>query len=468
MSMRFDEQFLKGALSQVSLISKYFPKDIQFGIDSRIIKPGEIFVAIEGENFDGHKAIEDALKRGASGVFLKESKKHILKNIDKKLLENKLIVAVDNTVDALVKMATLWRTQFDYPVVAITGSVGKTSTKEMISNILKKNKTEHIASFGNQNTQIGVSLNVLKMRKNHKAAIFELGISKRGDMECLVTILKPTTSVITCVGHAHMEGLGSLADIASEKRKVFTHFTHESIGVVNGDQPVLADVGYNHPVIKFGSKTTNQVQARKITVSDGKINFVMKIYNKKYTVILDSAHAGAVYNALAASVVGHLLQVPDTDIIAGIQVPVAFEGRFEKKEITKNRGILISDCYNASPESMKEALLAMEKIDSKSKKIAVLGDMLELGVNSPFWHRQLGRILRKTPSLKHVLLVGDMVSWTKKTLPIGVEAQHVKDWKEAIKELESMLGQESDKELLVLVKGSNSMNLFNVVKHFTH
>ena len=461
--MRFDEHFLEDVLSPVSIINKHFPKEISFSIDSRTLKKGEIFLALEGKNFDGHDAIAEALKKGAAGIFLKESKKAVLDAVDSKKLKDKLIVTVQDTVDALVKLATAWRAKFEYPVVAITGSVGKTTTKEMVSNILRVNNTEHIASFKNQNTKIGLSLNILKMRAEHKAGVFELGISKRGDMSDLVDILRPTISLITCVGHSHMEGLGSLSDIAAEKRKVFKYFTNESIGVVNGDQPILSDVGYDHPVIKFGSKTTNQIQARKINVGNGKINFVIKIYHKKYNVAIDGTHTGMVYNAIAAAAVGYLLNVSNADIVKGIQIPVTISSRFEKCTIANGRGFIINDCYNASPESMKAALLALEHIDTDAKKIAVLGDMLELGVNSPFWHRQLGRILRKTPSLRHVILVGDMVSWTKKTLPIGVSCEIVENWKLAEEKLNAFM----DKESLVLVKGSNGMKLDNLVEKFT-
>jgi len=465
MSIRFDEHFLKGALSQVTCIAKNFPKDVSFSIDSRTLKKGDIFIAVEGAQFDSHTVITEVLQGGACGVFLNESKKEILDTIDAQLLKNKLIVLVENTVDALIAMATAWRAQFDYPVVAITGSVGKTSTKEMVSNILTSHNTKHIASFGNQNTRIGLSLNVLKMSEDLRAAVFEVGISRRGDMSRLIDILKPTIALITSVGHSHMEGLGSLADIAAEKREVFKYFTNESIGIINGDLPILSDVGYDHPVIKFGCKTTNQIQARKINVGNGVVDFVIKIYHNKYKVQLQSAHSGMVYNALAAASIGYLLGVSDEHIVKGIEVPVQMPSRFEKRSLSKGKGVLINDCYNASPESMKAALLAIEQVDTDAKKIAVLGDMLELGVNSPFWHRQLGRILRKTPSLRHVILVGQLVSWTKKTVPIGVKVEHVESWDIAVKKLNSMMDKKN--ESLVLVKGSNSMNLIKLVDHFT-
>ena len=128
----------------------------------------------------------------------------------------------------------------------------------------------------------------------------------------------------------------------------------------------------------------------------------------------------------------YLLNIPSETIVKGVQVPLAITGRFEPTKLKAAKGILINDCYNASPESMKAALLAFEKLESKGQKIAVLGDMLELGVNSPFWHRQLGRFLRKVPSLNHVVLVGDLVKWTKATVPVGITFEHVPTWKEAI------------------------------------
>ena len=256
-----------------------------------------------------------------------------------------------------------------------------------------------------------------------------------------------------------MEGLGSLADIATEKRDLFKFFTEESIGIINGDQAVLAHVGYVHPVIKFGTKTTNQIQARKVQVATDRMSFVLKIYKEKFNVEINNVHSGAIFNALAASAAAHMLGIPNSVIIKAIQTPPVVAGRFELKPIKENKGIIINDCYNANPESMKAALLAFQKIETKAHKIAVLGDMLELGLNSPFWHRQLGRFLRKVPSLRHVILVGDMMKWAKKTIPVGLTVVTVANWQEAITYLESALSQES----LVLVKGSRGMGLTNVV-----
>lgn len=460
--MRFDEHFLQMALPDAIILEKNFPENISFSVDSRTMQQGDIFVALEGAHVDGHDFIKQAFEKGAAGIFLSIKKKSLLDTIKLSLKQKKLIVLVSDTLQALIKMATVWRSQFSIPIFAITGSVGKTSTKEILANILRVNNSNFIASEGNQNTRIGLSINIMKMRSDHQVAIFELGINKRGEMAQLVSILRPTTAVITYIGHSHMEGLGSLTDIAQEKRDIFKYFGDDSIGIVNGDQAILANVGYTHPVIKFGSKTINQVQARKIHVGNNQITFILKLYKDKIPVTLNNTNIGRVFNCLAAATAAYVLGIPKESIVKGLQLAVHVSGRYETRALGHGKGTLINDCYNASPESMKAALLALEHMDSDAQKIAVLGDMLELGVNSPFWHRQLGRFLRKVPSLRKVVLVGDMVKWTRKTIPLGVHIEHVPSWQEAIKKLEEIIKQDS----LILVKGSRGMRLDNVVEHF--
>ncbi len=461
--MRFDEHFLHGALADAVLIDNHFPQDVLFAIDTRNLEAGDIFIALSGSTTDGHCFIEDALKKGAAGIMLALDKQTLLKSIDESLLKKKLIIAVPDTLQALIRLAMAWRDQYIIPVIGITGSVGKTSTKEMLINICKAAGVEYLASRGNENTKIGLSLNILRMRKKHQVAIFEMGISKRGEMAELARILRPTSAVITTIGHCHMEGLGSLADIVVEKRSIFKYFNEESIGIINGDIPMLADVGYVHPVIKFGSKTTNQIQARKITVKDGKLSCVIRLYKERYPVMLPYANEGMITNALAAAATAHLIGISAAHIIKGIQEPLFIPGRFEQRPLLNKKGIIIHDAYNANPESMKASLLAFETMRTKGRKVAILGDMLELGANSPFWHRQLGRFIRKVPSLNHIILVGSLVQWTHKTLPVGVTAEIVPDWQAAVDALNKQL----DQDMLVLVKGSRGMKLNNLVDTLT-
>lgn len=457
--MRFNQQFISSVVPEARFLGTPMQTFSGVSIDSRLITKGELFVAIKGNYVDGHDYINEAVKKGAAGFLMHHEKENLLQKIDAATRKNLFIILVPNPQEALIALATAWRAQFSIPVVGITGSIGKTSTKEMLANIVKLAGKNVIASQGNQNTAIGLAINILRMRADHEIALFEMGVSKRGEMARMAEIVKPTTAIITAIGHSHMEGLGSLSDIANEKRDIFKYFKESNIGVINGDTPILSTISYNHPIVKFGCKTTNQVQARKIQTNTTATTFVLKLYKERHKIILDTNHLGRVFNALASAAAAYLLEIPSEIIVKGIQVPLHISGRFESTKLKAAKGILINDCYNASPESMKAALLAFEKVESKGQKIAVLGDMLELGVNSPFWHRQLGRFLRKVPSLNHVILVGDMVKWTKATVPVGITFEHVPSWKEAIDVVKKRL----DREAAILVKGSNGMNLSHLV-----
>lgn len=461
--MQLDKNFIKRVIPEANFLYAEFPQSPEFSIDTRTLKKGDIFVALPGTKTDGHEFIKAAIECGAAGCVIAQDKIASLeKTCDKKSLEKIAIVAVPNPYNALIALATAWRALLSCKVIDITGSVGKTSTKQITAQLLQLAGVPHLVSSGNQNTALGICLNLLKVREAHKVVLLETGINKRGEMARLAEISKPTAAVITAIGHSHMEGLGSIIDIAAEKRDIFKLFKEDSIGIINGDLPLLANVAYPHPVIKFGCKTTNQIQARKIQIGTDHTQFVLKLYGEKFVVKLQTNHKGSVYNALAAAAVGYLLNIPSKTIVEGISQPLLVPGRFEKRSLKQGKGILINDCYNASPESMKAALLAFQSMKTGAQKVAVLGDMLELGVNSPFWHRQLGRFLRKVPSLRQVILVGSHVVWTKKTVPLGVKVDMVANWQEAVPYLQEKLALES----IVLVKGSNGMGLSNLVQEF--
>lgn len=458
--MHFDEKFLQQVSGQAVVAQGKFPDDVRFSIDTRTLQKGDMFVALQGASVDGHDFLAHALAKGAAGIVVAKNKQHVVTALDKGLLAQHLVVAVEDPLLFLLQAAAAWRAQFTYPVVAITGSVGKTSTKQLLSSMLTAAQIEHLASYENQNTRLGVALTILGMRASQQVAVFEVGISKRGEMAEIAQLLRPTIAVITSVGHSHMEGLGSLVDIAAEKRDIFKYFTESNIGIIHGDQALLAQVSYPHPVIKFGKKTVNQIQARKILIEKQPASFILKIYKDKYHVTVHHAHEALIFNALAAAAAAHLLGVAHDKITFAIENFASVKGRFEFKKLKENKGFIINDCYNANPESMKASLLAFHRIETKAQKIAVLGDMLELGMTSPFWHRQLGRFLRKISSVRHVILVGTMVHWTRKMIPVGISVECVPTWKEAVTQLVTKI----DKESLVLVKGSLGMQLKYLVE----
>jgi UDP-N-acetylmuramoyl-tripeptide--D-alanyl-D-alanine ligase len=457
--MHFDLSWLKRAVPDAQLLQGNLQEPLVFGIDSRTLAAHEMFVALPGAHVDGHDYVKEVVTRGCAGLVIAHEKKDLLNAISPELLKNKIVISVPDTQQALLQMAAAWRAQFSIPIIAITGTVGKTSTKELLAAIMERNGAPFLITQGTQNTALGIALTLLRLREHHAGMIVEAGISQRGEMQRIANIVRPTAALITMVGHGHLAGLGSIVEVAAEKRELFHYLKEDQIGFINGDQPLLTGVGYRHPVIKFGLKTTNQIQARKLVVNSFSLRFGLKIYKDKYDVQIPRNHVGIVNQILAATSVAYHLGVPIQTILDVVQQPPVVPGRFESRPL-KTGGIIINDCYNANPESMKAALLAFEHIETTGKKIAVLGDMLELGAETAFWHRQIGRFLRKVPSLNHLILVGTHVQWVKQTAPAGLSVEMAPSWKEALSLLENHLNEQS----LVLVKASRSMALDKLVQ----
>lgn len=457
--MYFNQDFFKLIIPSADFLGNNLDKLDNFCVDSRILNKNDIFIAIEGKKNDGTKFINEAILKGAKGIIAKKSK---IDEIDLDFIRSKniFLALVDNPKEDIIKLAKAWRKKFDYPIIGITGSVGKTSTKELLSYICKINNIEYISSYGNQNTDLGISMNILKMSNKHQVAIFEMGINKVGEMDQIANIVNPTYGIITHIGHSHIEGLGSITDIAKEKLNIFKNFKENNIGIINGDQNIISNISYKHPIIKFGIKTNNHIQARNIRFYNDNIEFILKLYNKKVNIKLNTTNQARIFNSLAATSASYLLSIPIEGIVKGLESNLEIEGRFKINIIKNYNAKLIDDCYNASPESVKAALLALENINSNNFKIAILGDMLELGNESNFWHRQIGRFLHKIKSLNYLILVGKLVDNIKKTLPINLKYKHVENWNEALKELKIQLKKDS----IILVKGSRSLNLNNIIK----
>ncbi len=459
--MSVNQDFIKAVITKVQFLGKELPDEISFGVDSRTILNNQIFVALEGSSSDGHLFLEEALLK-SSGALIAEKKMSLLASVIKKFESIKTIIVVENPAQALYELAYAWRDQLKGTIIGITGSVGKTSTKEYALSIMRAGGLNCFASEGNQNTLLGVSLNILKMKKDHRVGIFELGISALSEMESLAKLLRPTTALITCIGHSHMEGLGSFSDIATEKRKIFSSFSESNIGIINGDQPILSQVGYSYPIIRFGQKTTNQIQARKIKTINGTTSFNLKIYSNKYSIVLPHTHQAMINNILAAVSLAHLVGVDENCIVNTIQKLSMYKQRFEVCALDNKKGIIIDDCYNASPESVKAALFAFEHMNGFAKKIVVLGDMLELGENTHFWHRQIGRFLKKYQSINHIILIGEHMKAVKETAPYGSSIETFNSWQDSLERLNSLIEDDN----AVLIKGSRGMQLQNIVKAF--
>src|SRR3990167_80098 len=230
--MRFDEHFFRQIIPD-ALISGQFPQDISIAVDSRTVEHNDIFVALRGEHNDGHDFIKEVFAKGASGIIVAADSKHKYAEFLNSKEKNRLIIIVSDPQSALIALATSWRKKFTYPVIGITGSIGKTSAKELLGVLMKCAHKNALISQGNQNTQIGAAINILKMKASHDVAIFEMGVSRRNEMKLIARLVQPTIGVITKIGHSHMEGLGSLEDIAHQKRDIFSYFTQDNIGIIN-------------------------------------------------------------------------------------------------------------------------------------------------------------------------------------------------------------------------------------------
>lgn len=457
--MKLDGLFFKTVVPEAECIGNTELSLGKFVLDSRKVQPGDTFVALKGAVSDGHDFIADAVSRGATSLLVQEDKRTCLNVLSSKVREQLSIIIVPSTEAALIKGAAAWREQFSVPVVGITGSIGKTTTKMMLASIVQLSGKSCVVSEGNYNTLLGIAVTLLSLRPEHACAIVEMGISRRGEMARLAQLARPTIGIITTIAHQHMDGLGSLQDIAAEKRDIFKFFKPENIGIINGDQAILASVAYQNPMVRFGFKTTNQIQARRVAVNGMRTTAVLKVYQERFSIALPTSHRGRLINALASAAAAYFLNVPTACIVEGVQASEAVPGRFEAVPLMKGRGIIINDCYNANPESMKEALVAFDRFETHGKKIAVLGDMLGLGVNSSFWHRQLGRSLRKTPSIERVIFVGEHIKTAQTTLPRGVQYTLASNWEEAAAALEGYMNE----EVAILVKASNGVGLQKLV-----
>lgn len=478
--MHLSSAFLARALPHAQLLIKHpsrtdqvcdgaswSAKDEQVSVafDSRDVPDRSFFIALKGNSFDGHNFIAAALEKGACALLI--SDKEALDKVPAALWRGNLVIVVEDTLAAFIALARVWRAQLTIPVVAITGSVGKTTTKEMVRSILQAAGIPALVSLKNQNTVVGICAAILNIKPEHQVAVCEVGISLQGEMAERIEILRPTIAAITNVGHAHGKGLGGLEGISHEKRQIFKFFESHHVGIINGDQALLRDAYYAHPIAKFGFKTKNQVQARKITVTaaaDGQlnINFTLKWYGKRAEVSLHGGHQGYVTNALAAATVAYFLNIPLECVVAGLESYRGFAGRFQFHSLKGGRGKLISDCCNANPESMRAAIEAFGHMQYPGKKVAVIGDMLELGDKEVFWNRQVGRMIAKAGGIDEVILVGPLAAAARSTVPFKTKVILAATWQEALAPLEQMVGDAA----FVLVKGSNGVGLKNLVEAF--
>ncbi len=374
-------------------------------LDSRKIEPGYLFFATRGERVDGHSFIPQVAEKGAALVVCEKAP-----DVDIPY------ILVEDSFQSLKQVAAFYRQQLTIPVVGVTGSVGKTSTKEMIAAALS-GKFRVLKTAGNYNNEVGVPLTILRIREEHEAAVIEMGINHFGEMERLTAITRPDIAVITNIGQCHLENLGDRDGVLKAKTAIFQGLPENGRAVLNGDDDKLVTVqevqrrkpvffSRNAAATAFSLKTRPQADVYLEKILDTDLfgsRFAMNIFGESVEAFVPLPGEHMVTNALAAAAVGHLLGLTPTEIVNGIASVRAVDGRSHM--IRKGEMTVIDDCYNANPVSMKSAIDLL--MSAKGLKTAILGDMFELGEEELALHKDVGAYAARA-GVDRLICIGEL------------------------------------------------------------
>lgn len=369
------------------------------GIDSRTIDPGALFVAIRGENHDAHGFLPQVISKGIKGLVIEDQTDQPMDHGQWKA-QGVACVTVADTTRALGALAAYARQQMDIPVVAITGSNGKTSTRQMTAAVMAKQYST-LATEGNLNNEIGLPLTLFKLNRTHQAAVLELGINHFAEMDRLGAICKPTIGMITNAGPAHLEFLGSLEGVAKAKGELLAHIDPKGYAVLNKDDHHVAALASQAvcPVVFFGTSTQADIRAESIVETIDGIAFDLVLPDARVQVKLPTPGRFMVLNALAAAAAGHLSGVDAQQIKQGLASFKSVRGRLHVVETAMGVKI-IDDTYNANPASMAAAIQALSAVRKADRCFFVFGDMLELGDQADLMHQQVGAEAAKVGAVK--------------------------------------------------------------------
>lgn len=416
-------------------------------IDSRTIRPGDLYIAIQGEKFDGHVFSKSAVENGAAAVMCH-------KDIDCDCPR----IIVDDTAKAFLKLASWYRELFDILVVGLTGSVGKTTTKEMIAAVLAS-ELNTLKTEGNLNNSIGVPRTLMRLEEDTQAAVIEMGMDQKGQISELTGCVKPDAAVITNIGVSHLENLGSREGILAAKMEIVEGLREGGKLFLNSDDPYLMSVQVeNHEVIYFGiNNTESKYRAENIEAKGDTTEFDVCFCGEKQHIMIPTIGIHNVYNAVAAFAVGCEHGIKPENAAEGLS---GYTPSGMRQRIRSVCGItFIEDCYNASPDSVRAAINTLSSVNA-GRKIAVLGDMLELGSISEEAHRNSG-MLAARKGIDAVFTLGERSKATAlRAKELGVEtAESFLSHSELADRLYNFI-KEGD---AVLFKGSRAMKLEDVI-----
>ena len=432
--------------------------------DSRTIIEGELFIALKGPRFDGHHYALEALKKKAGGVLIGQDQ---VGDIRWNGYRSRAVIAVKDTLTALGDIARDWRRKYGPPLVALTGSNGKTTTKEMIAACLETT-FPILKTKGNLNNLIGVPLTLLTLTEKERVVVLEMGMNEPGEIRRLTEIAEPDVGLITNIQKVHLEGMGSLERLKEEKGELFRKMRRDGTILVNQDDPRVVDLARDYPgqKITFGIETPAEVMAKEIQLrgTEG-TSFTLILEEEAMEVHLQLLGRHFVPNALSAIAVGCLFGVELKQAKEAIEHFQSFPMRMEVVPF-KGGKTLINDAYNANPYSMELALETLVEVKGKGRAIAVLGDMLELGNFEKEAHEQLGERVSEL-SIDFLLALGEdaplvVESAIRHGFPIE-RTRIVESHSEAISLLRQML-ENGD---WILVKGSRRMAMEKIVEGLT-
>lgn len=425
--------------------------------DTRIIQPGFLFWALKGKNFDGHTFWKTALDRGAKGLVLAYFPEGFkIEEIPKTIS----VILVKDTLKALGDLGNFWRKKLKFQVIGITGSCGKTTTKELTFSILSLYfKTSK--NLGNYNNLIGVPLSILSFKEDTEVAVLEVGTNAPGEIERLAQIIEPQISVLTCVYPAHLEGLGSVEGVLEEKIKLFEYTSSSGTLIYNYDQPMVRERTklFSQRKISFGFNPEADFSISKVEVEESKIKAQVRYQGNIYPLEIPNFGKHYLLNLLAGLAVASCFELDLKEILENLGKKISLYSRIKVYKATDFW--VIDDTYNANPGSMKTALEFLLTLDVKEmKKVAILGDMKELGSYAKEFHREIGK--KAGEVVEEAYFVGEMAEEYAKGFSLSKKPFKVYSEVEALlKDLERELKFE---KAVILIKGSRALKMERVVE----
>jgi UDP-N-acetylmuramoyl-tripeptide--D-alanyl-D-alanine ligase len=421
--------------------------------DSRTVQPGNIFIALRGEKFDGHQFIVEAVKQYPAAVIVDAGWRQ--ENLELAGQLKSTVIVVPDTTKALGDLANIYRKKFSIPVIAVGGSNGKTTTKEMIGAVLRTAYSV-LSTEGNLNNHIGVPHVLFRLTPKHDVAVVELGTNHFGEMKYLCGIVEPTHALITNIGREHLEFFGDEQGVTKEETELFTAVASKGVAFVNADDDYLmkAEKKVRH-TLKYGMARSADVQARHVHVNGyGQPAFDLAVKKKISEVHLSATGRHNVSNALAAAAVGLKFKVPMKEIISALE---RYTGAAKRMEVIKRNEItILNDTYNANPDSVLAALKTLRSMNTAGKKIVVLADMLELGEKAEHEHAKIGLAVSDL-EFEYLLTFGPLSRFTHEASKLAF-AEHYETKDALIASLKSQI-MPGD---VVLVKGSRGMKMEEV------